>query len=217
MRETIFATESDPAARVSGHQLTADGPVPVEPLAVPAFGPAGTSMLATASDMLRFAALHLDYPALAVLRRPQSAARIHGWLDDWCLGWALFDWQGGRVWGWDSVLNGERAVLRLVPDHRAAVVLMTNGSTGRALYRSLFPDLMQTLFGIGVPPLRLDAETWRGRRPRTLRRNLRLARPTRRARAKDASLLIREQRPRRRGATARRADLPRRLERPGQP
>ena len=108
-----------------------------EPLAVPAFGPAGTSMLATASDMLRFAALHLDYPALAVLRRPQSAARIHGWLDDWCLGWALFDWQGGRVWGWDSVLNAERAVLRLVPGHRAAVVLMTNGSTGRALYRAL--------------------------------------------------------------------------------
>src|SRR5207253_9536465 len=85
MRETIFATESDPAARVSGHQLTADGPVPVEPLAVPAFGPAGTSMLATASDMLRFAALHRDDPAPAVLRRPQPAARIHGRLADWCL------------------------------------------------------------------------------------------------------------------------------------
>ena len=35
---------------------------------------------------------------------------------------------------------------------------MTNSDTGRALYRSLFPELMQSLFEITVPPLRLDAE-----------------------------------------------------------
>ena len=55
-----------------------------------------------------------------------------------------------------SVVSGERSVLRIVPEHQAAVVLMTNSSTGRALYRSLFPDLMQSLFGITVPPLRVD-------------------------------------------------------------
>lgn len=158
MRDTTFATEHDSNCRVSGHQLTADGPVPVEPLVARAFGPAGTSVVSTVGDMLRFAALHLDDPALATLRRPQPAPRIHGWLDGWCLGWGWFDWEGDRVWGWDSVLNGERAVLRLVPERHAAVVLMTNSNTGRALYRSLFPDLMQSLFGISVPPLRLDAE-----------------------------------------------------------
>jgi hypothetical protein len=62
-----------------------------------------------------------------------------------------------RVWGWDGLVNRERSVLRIVPDHRAAVVLMTNASTGRAMYRSLFTELMEPLFGIGVPPLRLDA------------------------------------------------------------
>jgi hypothetical protein len=82
---------------------------------------------------------------------------IYGWLDSWCLGWASFDWQGGRVWGWDSLLPGERSVLRIIPDQEAAVVLLTNSSTGRALYRSLFGDIMDSLFGIGVPPLRLDA------------------------------------------------------------
>ena len=40
----------------------------------------------------------------------------------------------------------------------AAVVLMTNSNTGRALYRSLFADLMQSLFEISVPPLRLDEQ-----------------------------------------------------------
>jgi hypothetical protein len=87
----------------------------------------------------------------------QAETAIYAWLDSWCLGWAWFNWRGGQVWGWDSVVNGERSVLRIVPEHKAAVVLMTNSSTGRAMYRSLFADLMEALFGISVPPLRLDA------------------------------------------------------------
>jgi hypothetical protein len=85
-----------------------------------------------------------------------SEVPIHGWLDSWCLGWARFDWAGGPVWGWDSVINGERSILRIVPEQQAAVVLMTNASTGRAMYRSVFAELMGPLFGITVPPLRLD-------------------------------------------------------------
>ncbi len=158
MSDTTFATEQDSSARVSGHQVTVDGPVPVEPWVPRALGPAGTTVVSTVGDMLRFAALHLDDPSLAELRRPQPAPRIYGWLDGWCLGWAWFDWEGGRVWGWDSVLPGERAVLRLVPERRAAIVLMTNGDSGRALYRSLFPELMHSCFDITVPPLRLDAQ-----------------------------------------------------------
>ena len=158
MRETAFATETESDARVSGHHVTPDGPVPVRPLVSRELGPAGASVVSTVGDLVRFAALHLRDPTLASLRRPQAAPRIHSWLDGWGLGWAWFDWTGGRVWGWDSVLPGERAFLRLVPEHRAAVVLLTNGDTGRALYRSLLPELMEASFGIGVPPLRLDAE-----------------------------------------------------------
>lgn len=158
MRETTFATLCDSDARVAGHQLTADGPVPVAPLVARASGPSGLSVMSTVGDMLRFAALHLDDPALARLRSAQPAPRIYGWFDGWCLGWGRFDCEGGPAWGWDSVLPGERAVLRLVPERRAAVVLMTNSNTGRALYRSLFPDLMRSWFEIAVPPLRLDAQ-----------------------------------------------------------
>ena len=143
--------------RAVGHEITPEGPVPVELLAGRAYGPAGTSVVSTVTDLLRFAALHLDDPALAALRAVQAEVSIYGWLDSWCLGWARFGWPGGQVWGWDGLVNGERSTMRMVPEHRAAVVLMTNGSTGRAMYRSLFAVLMESLFEISVPPLVLDA------------------------------------------------------------
>jgi CubicO group peptidase (beta-lactamase class C family) len=159
MGETSFATEGASALRVSGHEPAAVGPVPVEPLVVRALAPCGTSAESTAGDLLRFAAVHLGDPALAVLRSAQPSPRIHGWFDGWCLGWARFEWDGGCAWGWDSVLPGERAFLRLVPERDAAVVLMTNSENGRSLARSLLPGLVSSLFGRGVPALRLDAAT----------------------------------------------------------
>jgi hypothetical protein len=59
------------------------------------------------------------------------------------------------VWGWDGLVNGERSVLRLLPEHHAAVVVMTNGTSGRAMYRSLFGDLIASEFDIDLPPLSL--------------------------------------------------------------
>jgi CubicO group peptidase (beta-lactamase class C family) len=156
MSETSFAVGPGSTARVSGHDTTAAGLVPVEPLASRAYGPAGGTAVTTVADLMRFASLHLDDPSLAELRVVHSDLSIYGWLDSWCLGWARFDWGDAPVWGWDGVVSGERSVLRLVPEQRAAVMLMTNGDTGRAVYRSLFAELMESTVGIGVPPLRLE-------------------------------------------------------------
>jgi hypothetical protein len=101
--------------------------------------------------------VHLEDPSLATLRTVHAQISIHGWFDAWCLGWARFDWAGEHVWGWDSVVNGERAILRLLPERQGAVVLMTNCGTGRGLYRSLFADLMEPVFDIGFPQLALRA------------------------------------------------------------
>ena len=59
MRETTFATCTDTRRRASGHEVTAEGPVPVEPLAARAYGPAGAIAVWWVSDLLRFAAMHL--------------------------------------------------------------------------------------------------------------------------------------------------------------
>lgn len=156
MDQTTFATWPVAEPRASGHKVTADGLVPVEPWTPRAFGPAGTTVLSTVTDLLRFAGSHLQDPSLAVLRDPHAEVRIHGWLDAWCLGWARFDWEGRPVWGWDGVISGQRAILRIVPQLRGAIALMTNASSGRDMYRSLFNDLVDAWFGIGVPALRLE-------------------------------------------------------------
>jgi CubicO group peptidase (beta-lactamase class C family) len=154
--DTTFATRPGAEPRVSGHEVTAEGLVPVEPLVSRAYGPAGASVLSTVTDVLRFAALHLEDPTLAPLRASHAEIRIHGWLDAWCLGWARFDWDGGPVWGWDGLIPGQRSILRLMPEHGGAVVLMTNSGTGRAMYRSVFPEVLKPLFGVSMPPLQLE-------------------------------------------------------------
>ena len=156
MRDTTFAADHASKHRATGHDVTVDGPVPVAPLISRAYAPAGTSIVSTVGDLLRLAERHLDDPALADMRAVHAEVAISGWFDAWCLGWAKFDWDGAGVWGWDSLIDGERSVLRIMPERRAAVVLMTNGSTGRAMYRSLFAELMPSLFEIAVPPLDLE-------------------------------------------------------------
>jgi len=121
-----------------------------------AYGPAGIGVRATVADVLRFAAWQLADPALARLSEVHADVAIHGWLDAWCLGQAAFDWAGVRAVGWDGVVDGERAVLRILPEHGAAVAVLAKGSAGRALARSLIAELVDDLFGIHVPPLRLD-------------------------------------------------------------
>ena len=156
MGATTFAPDAGGWRRASGHEVTAEGAVPVEPLVARAYGPAGTRPVSTVTDLLRFATMHLEDSSLEALRAVHAHVSIYGWLDAWCLGWARFDWKGGPSWGWDGLVNGERSVLRIVPEQQTAVALMTNGSTGRAAYRSLFAELMEPLCGIDVPLLRLD-------------------------------------------------------------
>ena len=156
LSDTTFGVDAARHPRVTGYDAT-PGPTAVVPLVSRSYGPAGASAVSSAADLLRFAGWHLDDPSVAVLRESHADVAIHGWLDSWCLGWARFDWPGGPVWGWDSLIRGERAVLRLLPEHRAAVVLLTNSAAGRAAYHSLFSELMPLLFGVEVAPLRLDA------------------------------------------------------------
>jgi CubicO group peptidase (beta-lactamase class C family) len=155
LHDTSFGPAASDVPRVTGHEVSGQGVTPVSPTESRAYGPAGTTTLSTVDDLLAFAVTHLEDPSLAFLRVPQALVRIHGWLDGWCLGWAWFDWGSVGAWGWDGLLEGERSFLRMLPDRRAAVVLLTNGSTGRAMYRTVVVEVMEQMFGVHVPPLLL--------------------------------------------------------------
>ena len=156
MEQTTFVGAAPNVPRAAGHETMAGGVVRAEPWTPRALAPAGSTLLSTVTDVLRFARTHLDDPSLEALRESQEEIRIHAWFDAWCLGWARFDWGGSCVWGWDGLISGQRAVLRLVPDRRGAAVLLINCGTGRALYRSIFPLVMEACFDVQVPPLRLE-------------------------------------------------------------
>jgi CubicO group peptidase (beta-lactamase class C family) len=98
LAETTFATSPAAEPRASGH---ADGQ-PVEPWTPLGLRPAGSTLLSTAADVLRFAQAHLEDRSLAALRIPQSDLAIHAWFDAWCLGWAKF----GNLYGWDGSCRG---------------------------------------------------------------------------------------------------------------
>ena len=155
MSGTTFGTSPDAQPRTAGHKVEHGRALGLEPSTSRAYGPAGTTVITTVTDLLRFAEMHLADPSLAQLRVTHADVAIWGWLDAWGLGWARFDWQGGSVWGWDGLIGGERCALRLLPDQEAAVAVMTNGSTGRALYRDLLTNLMAS-FGVIVPLRNLE-------------------------------------------------------------
>ena len=155
LRDTSYGV-TRAAGCAAGHEDSAAGPVPVMTVPSRAYAPAGTTTVSTAADLLRLAGWHLEDPGLAVLREVHAEVRINGWLDAWCLGWARFDWVPEHAWGWDGLIDGQRSFLRLLPERRAAVVLLTNSSRGRVLYRTLVPRLMKDVFGIDVPHPRLE-------------------------------------------------------------
>jgi hypothetical protein len=142
--------------RAVGHDLSPSGPLTVDPLICRAYAPAGASVASTLEDMLRFAAWHLAAPVPAPLRMVHADVSIAGWFDAWGLGLGQFDWEGAEVWGWDGVVPGQRSVLRLLPDRNGAVVVLTNGSAGRAVARALLAEIVPAYLGVGVPTLHLD-------------------------------------------------------------
>ena len=145
-------------------------------------GPAGL-INSTARDTLTFARLHLDDGrtadgtqllspgAVKAMQEPQVDVPDRYTLgDQWGLGWILFHWGGRFLYGHDGATIGQGAFLRILPDAKLAIALLTNGGGARNLYQQLYTELLQDLAGVEVPatpaapdtPLGLDLSAYAG-------------------------------------------------------
>jgi CubicO group peptidase (beta-lactamase class C family) len=125
-------------------------------------GPAGL-ITTSAHDLLTFARLHLDdgvtpegkrllaADSASAMRQPR--VRIPSFWENTAvgLGWRITDWDGQTVIGHDGGTIGQSAYLRLVPEARVAVCLLTNAAEAQALYETLFAEVFRGVAEIAMP------------------------------------------------------------------
>ncbi|WP_328321762.1 beta-lactamase family protein [Kribbella sp. NBC_00382] len=130
-----------------GH--TADG-VPVKTWNLPrSIGPAGL-ITQSAADLLTFAQLHLDQ--YSEMRQPQVAVPgATGGFEAVGQAWRLYDWSGRKLFGHDGTTVGQLAFLRIDPEARLAVCLLTNSANAPALFDQLASEVFTHYVGAAVP------------------------------------------------------------------
>ena len=63
----------------------------------------------------------------------------------------LFEWDGRRLIGHDGSTLGQNAFLRIVPESRTAVCLLTNGQLSQPLYVKMLSHVLHELTGVVMP------------------------------------------------------------------
>jgi CubicO group peptidase (beta-lactamase class C family) len=160
LTHTVTLPEEALLHRAAVGHVTHDGKQTVAPVwGIPrSAGPAG-SIVSTVADVLKFARMHLD-GGREVLSAASAAAMAehqvelpdkHLLGDSWGLGWERDGWDGHRVIGHDGNTIGQAAFLRILPEKRLAVALLTNGGNGAKLYEELFREIFAELADVPVP------------------------------------------------------------------
>jgi CubicO group peptidase (beta-lactamase class C family) len=163
----------------------ADGPPVPAPMwsLVKSNGPAGAMLAMRPRDLLAFARMHLsngkaddgtqvlsEASALAMRDKQVTLPPLGLMGTHWGLGWELFDWPDGLVFGHDGGTVGQSAFLRIVPGRDVAIALLTNGGNPIAVYFEVFRHLLRELADIDLPatpvppasPQRFDATRYLG-------------------------------------------------------
>jgi len=146
-----------------GHQAHPQAGAPVSAWGLMrSIGPAGL-ITQSAGDLLTFARLQLDGDAApwAGLLSTDSAALMLGdqvrlprgstTCDAVGLAWRIYEWGGRRLVGHDGGTLGQHAYLRIDPEARLAVCLLTNSPDGPGLFQSIVSDVLDDYVGVRVP------------------------------------------------------------------
>jgi CubicO group peptidase (beta-lactamase class C family) len=159
LTRTVTLPEEAILHRAAVGHLAADGS-PVKTWQLPrSMGPVG--LIATsAGDLLDFARMHLTDERYADMQVPQVpyAGGIGGF-SDLGLAWRIYDWDGRRLFGHDGTTISQLAFLRIDPEARLIMCLLTNSGHGTALFEPLADEVFTHFTGVGHPaaPQPIDA------------------------------------------------------------
>jgi len=145
---------------------------------------AGSTPAMSAPDLLKFVAAHLAHGRIARGQRLLSAASAAAMqrqqvrlqkhapaaIGGWGLGWALQNFGGHKVIGHDGGTIGQYSFLRVSPEKRVAVALLTNGGDAISVYQKIVSELLgaairgrEPELPAANPHLRIDPERYTGR------------------------------------------------------
>jgi CubicO group peptidase (beta-lactamase class C family) len=165
---TVLMEEMLARSCAVGHMLMPGMTEPAVPPSVmlpPAGSPAGSLTCSTPAEVLRFVRMHLDggrakdgTPVLSAesvkaMQQPQTKLPRSSLASGMGLGWILNEWDGERVIGHGGGTIGQLSFLQVLPDRRFAVILLTNCSTGTALWRDLSRYVYEEFTGVHVPEM----------------------------------------------------------------
>jgi CubicO group peptidase (beta-lactamase class C family) len=151
LTKTVTLPEEAILQRVAVGHLAADGS-PVKTWQLPrSIGAAGL-ITASASDVLEFARMHLTDDRYADMQVPQVpyAGGIGGF-SDLGLAWRIYDWGGRRIFGHDGTTISQLAFLRIDPEARLIMCLLTNSGNGPTLFEPLATEVFTHFTGVGHP------------------------------------------------------------------
>jgi CubicO group peptidase (beta-lactamase class C family) len=151
LTQTVTLPEEAILHRAARGHVAADG-APVKTWQLPrSIGPAGL-ITASAGDVLEFARMHLTDEGYAAMREPQVpyAGGIGGFVD-LGLTWRIYDWSGRRLFGHDGTTISQLAFLRVDPEARLIMCLLTNSGNGTALFEPLASEVFTQYVGVAHP------------------------------------------------------------------
>lgn len=162
LERTVTLAEQAIIHRVAaGHHHRDDGEAVVSPWTLSRFNVPIGGIIASADDVLTFAALHLRgghsadqrqvLPGKAVTDMRAGEVDVPGTGDEWGLGWRVERWGGTVVVGHDGDTVGQRAFLRLVPDADVAMVVLTNSTRGSLVATDLLAVAAEATLGTSPP------------------------------------------------------------------
>jgi CubicO group peptidase (beta-lactamase class C family) len=143
-----------------------------EPIVAPlwqlptAYAPAGALLCASATDVLRFAQLHLNdgktedgtqvlsAESARLMRERQIDVPRPNILEvsGWGLGFFLFEWDGVGGFGHNGDTIGQHCEFRVFPEKGIAFVLLANGALSAFTFSDeVMNEVLQNLAGISIP------------------------------------------------------------------